>query len=60
MWELGLAARQKEELEQRHGGVGTLCPRGVAGDEACDVGPVRHSKKLQFFFPGEVNGIIFK
>ena len=36
MWELGLAARQKEELEQRHGGVGTLCPRGVAGDEASD------------------------
>lgn len=32
----------------------------VAGDEACDVGPVRHSKKLQFVFLGEVNGITFK
>lgn len=38
VWELGLAARQKEELEQRHGGVGTL-PERVAGDEASDKDP---------------------
>lgn len=28
--------QQRKELEQSYGGVGTLCWRGVAGDEASD------------------------
>lgn len=32
----------------------------MVGDEACDMSPIRHSKKFKFFSLGEVNGIIFK